>query len=323
MAKFSPRRVDVLQGYVDLVWLFLGTRQIINPVSGALCALLTHLFLHRRAPRGDAGIISTLPTGTQYSLDNIIILALGGLVSGILAGLFGIGGGTVLVPLLVAMGYSPLQSVATSTLAIVITAVSGTLQNWRMGTLHRNRILGLGIPALIAAQGGVSLAASLSAQGLLLGFGGLMLLNIGLFQLRQWAIAQAQTTPRPLFNFPPLVARVITGIIAGLLAGLFGVGGGAIMVPLQLVFLGEPLKQAIQTSLAVVVLTAISACIGYSRQGQVVVLAGVIVGLGGLMGAQVSTRLLPKLPDVVISVAFRGILLALAIYSFWRAANLQ
>jgi uncharacterized protein len=254
-------------------------------------------------------------------LDNILILALGGLVSGLLAGLFGIGGGTVLVPLLVAVGYSPLQSVATSTLAIVITALSGTLQNWRMGVLHRDRILGLGLPALLAAQGGVLLAAALPAQGLLLGFGCLMLLNIGLFQLRQWAIAQAN--PRPLFNLPPFVARVITGVIAGLLAGLFGVGGGAIMVPLQLVLLGEPLKQAIQTSLAVVVLTAISACLGYSRQGHVVILAGVMVGLGGLIGAQASTRLLPKFPDIVISIAFRGILLALAIYSFWRAANLQ
>lgn len=65
--------------------------------------------------------------------ENWLILATGGLFSGILAGLLGIGGGTVLVPLLVTLGYAPIQAVATSSLAILVTSISGSIQNWRMG----------------------------------------------------------------------------------------------------------------------------------------------------------------------------------------------
>lgn len=56
-----------------------------------------------------------------------------GLVSGILAGLLGIGGGTLLVPLLVAIGYVTVKAVANSSLAILITSIFSSLQNWRMG----------------------------------------------------------------------------------------------------------------------------------------------------------------------------------------------
>lgn len=79
-------------------------------------------------------------------------LVIGGLVAGVLAGFLGIGGGTVLVPLLVALGLAPVQAVATSSLAIVITAGSGSLQNWRMGYLDPRRVLFLGLPALATAQ---------------------------------------------------------------------------------------------------------------------------------------------------------------------------
>lgn len=65
-------------------------------------------------------------------LANPVFIGISGFFSGILAGFLGIGGGTVLVPLLVALGYEPIQAVATSALAITITALSGTLQNWRM-----------------------------------------------------------------------------------------------------------------------------------------------------------------------------------------------
>jgi uncharacterized protein len=103
------------------------------------------------------------------------------------------------------------------------------------------------------------------------------------------------------------------------MAGLFGVGGGAIMVPLQMLLLGDPIKRAVQTSLGVIVITAIAATAGHALRGNLVLWGGFALGLGGLLGAQVSTRYLPKLPDRWIAIAFRGLLLVLAGYSFWRA----
>lgn len=249
------------------------------------------------------------------------LMALGGVLTGILAGFLGIGGGTVLVPLLLLLGYSPIQAVATSSLAIAITACSGTLQNWRMGVLRPRQILIMGVPALVMAQVGVGLASSLSQKLLLFGFGGLMLLNIALFQLRK-RLMHRRGRESPSHRLSSTVARGMTGGLGGLMAGLFGVGGGAIMVPLQILLLGDPIKRAIQTSLGVIVITAIATTIGHGVRGNVVYFGGVALGFGGLFGVQVSTRFLPKLPDEWIAIAFRGLLVMLAGYSFWRAASL-
>jgi uncharacterized membrane protein YfcA len=62
------------------------------------------------------------------------------------------------------------------------------------------------------------------------------------------------------------------------------------MVPMQMLLLGEPIKQAIQTSLGVIVMTAIAATGGHALQGNVVWLAGIGLGLSGLVSAQLSTR---------------------------------
>jgi uncharacterized protein len=246
---------------------------------------------------------------------NWLSLVIGGLFSGILAGFLGIGGGTVLVPLQVALGYTPVQAVATSSLAIVITAISGSIQNWRMGYFDIKRVILLGFPALLTAQIGVYLASRIPSYILLTSFGLLLLFNIYLVELRKRLI-QGQSQQQ---TFNPLISRIATGGAAGILAGLFGVGGGVIMVPLQMLLLAEPIKVAIQTSLGVIVITAISATIGHTLSGNVLFIPGIILGCGGLLGAQISTRFLPRLPDHVVSLAFRALLGILSIYIFWQA----
>ncbi len=250
---------------------------------------------------------------------DLTVLLLGGLVSGILAGLLGIGGGSVLVPLMVAVGFTPINAIGTSSLAILLTSVSGSIQNWRMGYLDWGRISSLGLPAILAAQIGAALAPSIPPHWLLMGFGALMLTNIYLVDLKQRLIdapAQIATSHNRLFS------SLLTGSLAGLVAGLVGVGGGAIMVPLQMMLLGETIKVAIQNSLGVVVLTAASATIGHSINDHVMYSQGLILGIGGLLGAQFGTRYLPKLPDLIVSRLFRLTLLLVAIYSFIRGISL-
>lgn len=249
----------------------------------------------------------------------LIALILSGLFAGVLAGLLGIGGGTVMVPILLALGYQPIQAVATSSLAIIITSLSGSFQNWRMGYLDFKRVLGLGLPAIITVQIGVLIASNIPQRLLLLAFAVLLAINIFLVSLRkrlarrQTGLAEADTAMNPA------LARLLTGAIAGFMAGLLGVGGGVIMVPLQMALLKEPIKLAIQTSLGVVVLTAIASTVGHAIQGNVVWLAGLILGAGGLVSAQLSSRTLPKLPDRVVSLLFRGLLMALIVYTLWQA----
>jgi uncharacterized protein len=245
---------------------------------------------------------------------DLIILVVGGLVSGMLAGILGIGGGSVLVPLMVYLGFTPINAIGTSSLAILLTSLSGSIQNWRMGYIDWGKISSLGLPALLAAQLGAALAQYIPAHLLLFGFAALMLTNIYLVSLKQRLIEVKSS--QPATTKQQLLSTTITGSLAGLVAGLVGVGGGAIMVPLQMLLLGETIKVAIQTSLGVVVLTAVSATIGHSINGHVLFSQGLILGIGGLIGAQLGTRYLPKLPDTVVSNLFRLTLFLISIYSF-------
>jgi len=269
----------------------------------------------------------------------LLILAAAGLFAGVLAGFLGIGGGTVLVPLLLTLGCEPVQAIATSALSIVITASSGSIQNWRMGYLNFKQVLGIGLPALLTAQLGAFLADKFPENWLLVAFGLLLLSNIYLVEVRKRITARKKIEEEARENLeePPqdlqnredarstvnknrdIISRIATGSAAGLLAGLFGVGGGVIMVPLQILLLDETIKKAIQTSLGVIVITAISATGGHAIRGNVLWEYGLILGFGGLLGAQFSTRFLPKLSDKVVSLAFRGLLAFLSVYIFWEA----
>lgn len=261
-----------------------------------------------------------------YQSSPYIGLAGGGLVCGVLAGFLGIGGGTVLVPLLVTLGCTPVEAVATSSLVILITSISGSVQNWHMGYFDIKRVIYLGFPALVTAQIGVYLAPRIAPYLLLTGFGILLLVTIYLVDLRKLLTSKEESNePQPkeesneLQQFNPVLSRIGTGSTAGILAGLFGVGGGVIMVPLQILLLGETIKVAIQTSLGAIVITALSTCIGYAMSGDVLFFKGIILGIGGLLGTQISTQILPKLADEVVSLAFRLMLGILSIYTFWIA----
>ena len=251
---------------------------------------------------------------------SLLILASGGFLSGILSGLLGIGGGFIVVSLLISLGYTPIQAIATSTLVIVISSISGSLNNWRMGYLDYKRVILLGIPALFTAPIGVYLANQLPPHLLLVTFGFFLIASIYLVEFRKRLSAEERKSNLSKIN--PVVSRIGTGSITGILTGLLGVGGGAILVPLQMLLLGEPIKVAIQTSLGVIVATAVSACVGHASEGHILFIQGILLGGGGFLGAQISTRFLPKLSDSVVTLIFRTFLGIISIYMFWQAWNI-
>jgi len=246
-----------------------------------------------------------------------LILAIGGLISGMISGLLGIGGGIVTIPLMVTLGYTPVEAIATSSLFIAIAAISGSVQNWLMGYLNWEKIIYLGIPAFLTTGIGVYFANLIPPHIILFTFGIILLANIYLIDLRKQLAAVEIHSTETTFN--PIISRIGTGGSAGVLAGLFGLGGGTIMVPMQMLLLKEEIKVAIQTSLGVIVITALVACIGHTLKGNILFIPGIVLGCGGILGAQISTRTLPKLPDSTVSLVLRIFLGILSIYIFWQA----
>ncbi|MGD1897699.1 MAG: sulfite exporter TauE/SafE family protein [Phormidesmis sp.] len=253
---------------------------------------------------------------------SVLIMLFAGLISGVLAGFLGIGGGTLLVPTLEQLNISGVHATATSSLAILVISSIGSFQNWRMGYVQPRPIFLLGMPAaaitLLVAWVGNDIPAYLR-QG---GFGLLLLTTLYLVSLKRKVIRQAQfresrTATGPAIN--PVTARLFTGTLAGCMAGLFGVGGGVILVPMQILLLGEQIKTAVRTSLGVIVLTSIAACVGNAIHNNIEWIPGLVLGLGGLVGVQISTRFLPKLSDNTVTQLFRGLLVVLSLYMFWKA----
>ena len=231
-----------------------------------------------------------------------VILGIGGLIAGCLAGLLGIGGGILMVPLMVALGIAHTQGVATSSFAMLVISLSGSWQNWRMGNLNFQKILILGFPSLVTAQLGVYLLQYIPSSILMTCFAGLLIANIYLIQLRRNLSKNEDIQVTVKITWLLNLGRFLTGSTAGLLAGLFGIGGGIIMVPLQIMLLGESMNVAASTSLGVVVLSSSSALLGHAIKGNVIYSLGIMLGITGAIGVQLGTRLLPKIITLIASL---------------------
>ena len=244
-----------------------------------------------------------------------------GIVVGLVAALLGIGGGLLYVPALTLVGASPIQATATSLLGISLGAISSSFQNWRSNHLNLKSVILLAIPAMLTVGVGVAIANRISENYLLFGFAGLQVVAIYLINWRRKLAratfqdkgeAQWHRTKSTKSVSLPKVTSI--GFLAGILSGLFGVGGGIVMVPLQKAFLGESLKASIRISLGAIVLISSVGVTQHTMAGNVLWLPGLLLGVGSLIGGQLGARLLPKLPEIWVQYLFTGLLISLAIY---------
>jgi uncharacterized membrane protein YfcA len=109
---------------------------------------------------------------------------------------------------------------------------------------------------------------------------------------------------------------LLVGAIGGAFSGAFGVGGGIVMVPLMLWLLGFDQRRASATSLAAIVLSSISGSLTYLATGHVDVVAGLIVGAGGIIGSLIGTRLLRIVPVLWLRWGFIALLVVIAVRMF-------
>jgi uncharacterized membrane protein YfcA len=106
------------------------------------------------------------------------------------------------------------------------------------------------------------------------------------------------------------------GLLAGLLSGLFGVGGGTVIVPLLVLILGFDQRLAAGTSLAAIVPTATVGVISYALHGSVAWIPALLLAAGAVVGAQIGTWLLPRLSQTILRWAFVGFLVLVIVSLF-------
>ncbi len=250
---------------------------------------------------------------TIASPNSLLLLLLVGIGTGTIAGVLGVGGGVVIVPILTMWRIELVQATATSLVGVLLSAMSGSWRNWAKGELRGRQAIVLGLCGLPTAQVGAWVANQINDRILAFSFAAFLIAMIFLVEYKK-RIEVPEVSP----SHENLGASLPIGLIAGFLSGLFGVGGGAVMVPLQTVLLGEPIKSAVRTSLGAIVLIALSGLWRYGIQGNVLWGPGIALAIGGAIGAQFGARLLKKLSGDRVSQLFRALLVMLAIYMTWR-----
>jgi uncharacterized membrane protein YfcA len=238
-----------------------------------------------------------------------------GLVAGLLSGLLGIGGGLIFSPLLLLLGLTPHQALATSTLAIVPTTRGGPIAQ-----VHSGRLTW---PGAVAIAGGAALSAGLFSR-LGQGLAGWQLLSLqaGLYALLTGLVrTRNQLDPAPEREPHPL-ALALVGALAGVAAGLLGVGGGLVMVPVLVGGLGMPVHTAIRYSTLAVLASSSSASVAFLADGRADPLIGLVLGGTAAVAAQWSASRLERVPEKRLVWMLRAITLVLALDSGRRAVGL-
>ena len=247
----------------------------------------------------------------------LLILGLAGLFGGVLAGLFGVGGGTVFVPALVyAAGWNIQEAVAASLVIIIFSALSGTLRsmrgevpvNWRAAALFSSTVA----PASLI---GVALSHFFSETLTQMVFAGFLLL------LAYPTARSGKRYREDIRGSTHPALALLGGIGAGTLAGLIGIGGAALTVPLLIFGFGLNPKAAISTSLVVTLAISIVGAAGYVATGfdQLSGLPPLIVG--SMIGAWPGVRLRERLGETILQRAFAAYMVVVAALIILDTAN--
>jgi len=259
----------------------------------------------------------------EVSVNLFVIFGMGGLV-GILSGMFGVGGGFLMTPLLIFYGIPPIVAVATEANQIVASSISGAFAHWRrkavdfkMGTILLfggviGSFIGIDLFIFLKDLGQIDLIISLSYV-ILLGAIGTLIFIEGIRSMiahRNEKVVQVKKRKdRTWVHSLPLRVRfkksglyisiippIVIGIAVGIMASIMGVGGGFIMVPAMIYLLRMPTNVVIGTSLYQIIFVTSLVTVLHAYENQTVdVMLAMILMSGGVVGAQIGAALGHKL----------------------------
>lgn len=239
-----------------------------------------------------------------------------GCVSGILAGLFGVGGGIVMTPgFQVLLRLPPISALATPLPVIIPTAFAGALRYRRDGEVDlaaAGWMVAAGIPAAIVG----ALATEVIETRLLL------IVTAGLLAWQSVGIVRGgrRDGGRDARRAGP-GAFLVIGAIAGAISGLLGIGGGLVMVPAMAGFLGMPLRLALGTSLAAIVGMVIPGAIVHTVLGNIDWPVAALAAVGAVPGARLGAAVALGAAERTLRALVGGFMLVAAIAYGLREAS--
>jgi uncharacterized protein len=285
------------------------------------------------------GILDIYLPIAGVSLDVMALLVLGAAV-GVLSGVFGVGGGFLLTPLLIFIGVPPAVAVASSANQLVGASVSGAIAHWRRGNIDflmgglmliggfAGSALGVWLFAILRRIGQVELFISLAYALLLSTLGVLMMIEStrSLLRRRRGTATRRKLHQHTWLHGLPFKLRfrrsklytsallpIILGFLVGILSAVLGVGGGFVMVPAMIYLLRMPTAIVPGTSLfQIIFVTAVVTLLQAVENNTVDVVLAMVLLIGGVVGAQLGTRWGARLRGEELRALLALIVLAVA-----------
>jgi len=271
----------------------------------------------------------------DISVNIFVLLAMGGGI-GFLSGLFGVGGGFLLTPLLIFVGIPPAVAVGTGANQIVASSISGVLAHFKRGTVDVKMglmllvggvvgsTLGVWLFTVLRELGQVDLAIKLAYVFFLGVIGLLMFLESVMAMVRSKRGSSPKHRGHSIMTKLPFKMRfrrsllyisaispVGIGIVVGILTAIMGVGGGFIMVPAMIYLLGMPTAVVVGTSLFQIIFVTINVTMLQAVNNYAVdVVLAVILLVGGVIGAQFGSKAGAKLKGEHMRILLSVLVLA-------------
>ncbi|RUM64978.1 MAG: sulfite exporter TauE/SafE family protein [Sulfurimonas sp.] len=240
----------------------------------------------------------------------VVELSVIGVFVGILSGFFGIGGGTILVPVLLFLGYDMKTAIGISVIQMVFSSVYGSYLNFKKGTLDLKMVSIIGFGGFFGALLSALIVSRVNAFTLEVLFFAFVIFALA----RMYVKTQQYNTviqPHPALLF-------LIGTAIGLFSISIGVGGSILLVPILVGFLHVNLKNAISAGLFFVVFSSISGVIGLSMARVLDYESGMIIGLASLLGVLFGIHMKHQVNDDVQKKLLLLFYIAVALYLFIR-----
>jgi uncharacterized membrane protein YfcA len=236
------------------------------------------------------------------------------LLVGLAMGLLGAGGSILGVPIFVyLLGFEAKQAIAMSLGVVGATSLIGAFRHGQLGNINLRVAVVFAPVAMVGTYLGAHLALFVSDAAQLALFGSVML-AAALFMVRE-----AETPPAKR-RHPAVNAAlvVVEGLVVGVLTGVVGVGGGFLIVPVFILLMGLPVKEAVGTSLLVIALKSFAGFVGYLE--HVDVAWGFMAGFTAIaiVGFWIGAHFVQRVPPLLIRRGFATLLLVMGVWMLYQ-----
>ncbi|HIJ60098.1 MAG TPA: sulfite exporter TauE/SafE family protein [Nitrospirae bacterium] len=229
-----------------------------------------------------------------------------GIMAGFFGGLVGLGGGVVMIPMMVSiLKLTQHQAHGTSLVALVFTGLVGAITYYKHNNVDIIAAGLLAITSLITVRYGALFANSLSEWKLKRSFGGFLIFASTMLLIKPYIGIGID----PIVGIMKIITLLITGIFAGFVAGMMGVGGGTVMVPPMVILMGMTQHMAQGTSLLCMVASGMLGAYTHHKIGNVLpnLLFGLIGGI--IIGTYLGGTSAQYLPELYLRLIFSSFLI--------------